>query len=107
MRVARERAEGNFAQVATAVSEVLRAEVFTMLALAERKLERSEMHAREWRNRFARVAKANVWGGPVSIAVIERRIKVVEVVERNDPRMMRAMVDLLRDVQAEIRMEMR
>lgn len=67
----------------------------------ERKSQLSEVEAARWRALFSRVSKRNVLEPLLKDRmkkIIERRISIVEAVEKNDGRMMRAQVDLLRDL---------
>lgn len=109
MAVARARANQHIESIAEAaaatVRESIAAEVYTHIAHAERLVERADEDARKWRAQFNRQAKLNVSSSSVFVDILQRRAKVVEVVERGNPSMMRAMIDLLRDVEMEFRME--
>lgn len=92
--------------VGAEVGKVIDSELRTVLKLAERRVELADENARAWRGRFNQVAKANVLGHKDrALALIERRIAIVEAVEKNDGRMRRAQVDLLRDLADDIERE--
>lgn len=104
---AREEALRTARVIAEMGREALEEGALAYLILAERRVERAVATSVEWRAQFSRVAKANVLDPQRKErvkAIIARRRGIVERVEA-DPRMARAMVDLLRDVEAEIEEE--